>query len=182
MLAGLTLDPVFAYAAATAMGCIFLSGACAKLMDVKRFAAVLDNYALLPDTWIDPVAWLLPLFEIAAGAMLLWPATRELGSVLALALLAVVSAAAAVNVARGRTGFECGCGGDELPLASGLLLRNAALAILLLAAAQRTAARPVVWVDIVTTVMAALFLLGLFKVANLLIGQTEKLERLGKTP
>ncbi|MDR2837176.1 MAG: hypothetical protein LBV49_01185 [Azonexus sp.] len=182
MLAGLTLDPVLADAAAAAMGCIFLSAAWVKLMDVKRFAAVLDNYALLPDDWLDPVAWLLPLLEMAAGLLLLFSASRAAGSALALVLLALVSAAVAVNVARGRTGFECGCGGDELPLAGSLLLRNAALAALLLMAAQRPAERAVVWVDVVTTVMLTLFLLGLFKVTNLLLGQREKLERLGKTP
>lgn len=179
---GMTFDPVVGHAAGAAMGCIFLLGAIAKLKDVKRFAAVLENYALLPDGWLAPAAWLLPLLETVAGSLLMLSATRDAGVAMALALLAVVTSAVAVNVARGRVGFECGCGGDELPLSGGLLLRNAAMALLLLVAAQPASARTTVWVDVVTTVMVTLFLLGLFKVVDLLIGQMARLEQLRKMP
>lgn len=179
----MNFDPVLVHAAAGTMACIFLLGAIAKLMDVPLFSALMENYGLLPRWLLKPVAWLLPLAEAAAGVLLLPVATRFAGACLALALLAVVSAAVAINLVRGRRRIECGCGGgDSLELSEGLLARNVVLAVLLLVAMQVPTDRATVWLDMVSTLMATLFMLGLLKAVNLWLSHQSRLDELRNTP
>ena len=182
MEATLTLDPVLVHAAAGTMACIFLLGAIAKLVDVPLFTALMENYGLLPRWLLKPVAWLLPMLEGLAGVLLLPTATRLAGASLALALLAIVSGAVAINLVRGQRRIDCGCGGDSLELSEGLLARNAILGLLLLVAMQTPSARPTVWLDVVSTLMATVFLLGLIKAVNLWLGHQSKLDELRNTP
>jgi len=182
MTALMTLDPVLVHAAAGTMACIFLLGAIAKLMDVPLFAALMENYGLLPRWLLKPVAWLLPLGEAVAGVLLLPVSTRTAGACLALVLLAVVSAAVATNLLRGRRRIECGCGGDSLELSEGLLARNAVLAVLLVVAMQASTGRATVWLDMFSTLMATLFMLGLLKAVNLWLGHQSRLDELRNTP
>jgi Methylamine utilisation protein MauE len=183
MDAAMTLDPVLVHAAAGTMACIFLLGAIAKLVDVPLFTALMENYGLLPRWLLKPVAWLLPMLEGLAGVLLLPTATRLAGASLALALLAIVSGAVAINLVRGRRRIECGCGGgDGLQLSEGLLARNAVLAVLLLVAMLAPAARATVWLDLVSTLMATLFMLGLLKAANLWLAHQSRLVELRNTP
>ncbi|MDM0111445.1 MauE/DoxX family redox-associated membrane protein [Variovorax sp. J22R133] len=178
----MTFDPVLVHAAAGTMACIFLLGAMAKLWDIPLFMALMENYGLLPRWLLKPVAWLLPLCEATAGVLLLPVGTRFAGACLALVLLAIVSGAVAINLVRGQRRIDCGCGGDSLELSEGLLARNAALAVLLIVAMQSPAARQTVWLDMVSTLMATVFLLGLIKAVNLWLGHQSRLHELRNTP
>jgi hypothetical protein len=184
MTAGLPLlDPVAGHAAAGALGGVLLLGGAAKLRDLALFRAVLEDYRLLPAALIAPVALLLALAELAAGGLLLPVPLRVLGAGLALLVLAVVSAAVTINLLRGRRQIACGCGGDApLPLGAGLLWRNAALALLGLAAAAPVLPRATVWLDPLAAGFAALFLLGLVAVANQLLSHHPRLTALRDTP
>lgn len=81
-----------------------------------------------PRALARPVAAALPLLELGAACLLLPAATAAAGAVLALALLAVFSAALALALARG-TEVDCRCFGQLSAAAAGprALARNAAL-------------------------------------------------------
>jgi len=177
------LDPVLGHTAAASVGAVLLTGALGKLRDVALFKAALDNYRLLPDAWLGAAALGLPLLELAAGALLLPSASRPLGAALAVALLALVTAAVLLRLARGAGRMDCGCGGaTEVPLSHGLALRNLVLMLLAGLAALPVQARPTVWLDAVAAVLATLFLLGLYQTVNLWLSHQPKLLELRNAP
>ena len=91
------------------------------------------------------VAPLIIAAEAAAGLALLVPAatltpstavlTPATGSLMAALLLCLYTGAIAVNLGRGRTAIDCGCGGQATPLSGWLLTRNGLLLCLAWAAA-----------------------------------------------
>lgn len=112
-------------------GLVFLMAGVAKLRNRRVFPGVVANYRLLPVALIGPVAAVLPVVEIGLGVALL--AGLSLAAVPAALLLLVFAGAMAVNIGRGRTHIDCGCGASELrqPLGRALVLRNVVLAALL---------------------------------------------------
>jgi hypothetical protein len=82
----------------------------------------------LREALVEPVARLLIVAESATVLLLVLPSTAGFGAMLAMLLLGAYAAGIAVNIARGRTRIECGCGGPAQPLSAALLLRNALLA------------------------------------------------------
>ena len=170
------IDPAVAHAAAATVGALLLIGAVDKLRDGTAFRAAVENYRLLPNGATGLVARTLPLLEAAAGALLLPTATRSLGAALALALLALFTGAIVVNLLRGRDRIDCGCGGTlHTPLSWGLVLRNALLMLLTLAAAAPLAARATVWLDVIAAGFATLFLLGLYHLATTMLSHHAQL-------
>lgn len=176
----MAVDPALQQVAAAILALVLLTGAGYKLRDLSAFEIDVDNYALLPGALVRPVAWLLPGLEVLAGLMLVSDAVRAPGALLALALLAVVTAAVAINLVRGRTDVGCGCGGleDEQPLSWALVARNALLALLALAALAGAAARPLTWIDYLTVACGALAGYGIYVAANQLIANRPRLARL----
>lgn len=118
-------------AAAIGVGLVFLTASAAKLRSRRMFPGVVANYRLLPDRMVGPVAMALPFVELAVGSGLL--AGFRSAAVPAIVLLLAFAAAMAINIGRGRAHIDCGCGRSELrqPLSRTLVLRNVALAILL---------------------------------------------------
>ncbi|MCG3190072.1 MAG: hypothetical protein LKCHEGNO_02673 [Burkholderiaceae bacterium] len=176
------IDPVFAHSAAAVVGAVLLIGAAEKLREPETWRDALDNYRLLPSAAVGAFARTLPLLEIAAGVLLLPLATRQAGALLALALLAVFTAAIAINLARGRDRIDCGCGGAHTPLGTGVVLRNVALMLLVVAAAAPLHGRATVWLDFVAAGFATLFLLGLYFLANSMLGRQTQLLDLRNYP
>lgn len=177
------LDPVATSALSAVLSVIFLTGAWQKLRDLALFQANIDNYRLLPDGLAWPAAILLPLWELAAGALLLFDPTRTVGAVLAIGLLAIVTTAVAINLLRGRTEIDCGCGslgghvGDQT-LSWGLAARNALLAFAAALALREDAARALVWIDYLSVAGGTLGLLGLYVTVNQLMANTPRLRAL----
>jgi uncharacterized membrane protein YphA (DoxX/SURF4 family) len=90
---------------------VFLRSGLGKTTGLAQFRAAVANYRLLPAVLVTPVAYTLPLAEIAAG-ILLALGILPLVVAAALALLLIAFAAAiAVNLARGRV-IDCGCAGS----------------------------------------------------------------------
>jgi hypothetical protein len=177
------LDPVAASALSAVLSVIFLTGAWQKLRDLALFQANVENYRLLPDGLAWPAAILLPVWELAAGVLVLFDATRTAGAILAIGLLLVVTAAVVINLLRGRTEIDCGCGslgghvGDQT-LSWGLAMRNALLAVAALMTLREDAARALVWVDYLSVAGATLGLLGLYVTANQLMANQPRLHAL----
>src|SRR5690606_28375592 len=142
-------------------------GAFDKLRDFAAFEGVVAGYRLLPSVLHRPFAAAFVGAEVAAGALLLAPDWRAAGAVLTLAVLLVATLGVAINLLRGNTDIDCGCGG--LANASGglswwLVARNGLpllLAAMVLASAGQ-ASRDLVWLDGVTFFGAALAVLGLY--------------------
>lgn len=174
------LDPTLPYMCAATLAIVFIGGAWHKLRDRDAFAMAVEQYRLVPEAWAGTLAWALPLWELAAGGMLLSAATREWGALLAVPLLAAVTAAVAANLLRGRAHIDCGCGGPEggQHLSWGLVARNLLLAAMALAAVAPEAPRELVWLDGLTVAAGTLGLYGLYAAANQLMTNRPRLMNL----
>lgn len=161
-------------AAAAALAAVIWLGALDKLRHFAEFCAAVDAYRLLPGQWARGFAVLFVCTELAAGTLLLPAAQRSLGAGVAALAICVASAAVVVNLLRGHTDIDCGCGGLA-HFASGLswwmLVRNAGL-LLLAALATVTTDRPaaaMAWLDRITFLGLAVVLTGVYYLANQLI-------------
>jgi uncharacterized membrane protein YphA (DoxX/SURF4 family) len=178
------VDPVASHAVAAALGVLLLLAGWAKLRDLDSFRDILANYELLAPPLVGPMASVLALAECAAGALLLPGATRPIGAALAAAVWLVVTAAVALALARGRGGIACGCGAaqQDVPLGTGLVVRNLVLLALTALAAAPIAAREVVWLDFAAVGAAVLFILGAVTLTNTLLAQHSRLHALRNAP
>lgn len=169
-LLSLLTDPVITRSLGATVSIVLLVGAWHKLKDPVVFAGAVENYRLLPESLVPVVARLLPALELTAGGLLLFPETLALGGLLALLLLFVVSAAVGINLLRGHTRIDCGCGGlSGQPLSWGLVVRNAALMGMTALAMQEGIGRPLVWADYLTVGGTVLALVGIYISANQLM-------------
>jgi hypothetical protein len=93
------------------------------------------------------------------------------GAVAAIALLALYSAAIALNLARGRRDIDCGClgPGHRQPLSEWLVARNAAAAIAAATLLAPVDGRPWSWLDALSVSACAACLALLWAAANRLL-------------
>ncbi|MEQ6334475.1 MauE/DoxX family redox-associated membrane protein [Sphingobium sp. MK2] len=119
-------------AASVGIGLILLIAGVNKLRHRTLLPGVIANYRLLAPALIAPAATMLPIAEILIGGALIL-GFAPLPVMLAILLLAVFGLAMAINIRRGRTQIDCGCGRSQLrhPIGWPLVVRNAVLAILL---------------------------------------------------
>jgi hypothetical protein len=152
------MDPVFNSAAALILAWIMATSAWHKARDVAAFRESIVNYRLLPAGLAVPLAWLFPAAEFAAGIGLLAAATRPAAATATVALLLVYTAAITINLLRGRTRIDCGCGGpgQKQFLSGWLLLRNGLLIVLGLVATSDSVVRELGWFDIANIACAAI--------------------------
>ncbi len=123
---------------AAAAGFALLLGTAAwrKLGDLEAFAALAEDYRLLPRWLLVPAAFAIALAE--ATLAVLWlaaPWFRDaawLAGTGTAALMLVYALAMAINLLRGRAWIDCGCGGGET-LSWLHVARNALFAVLALA-------------------------------------------------
>ncbi|MGH7842998.1 MAG: MauE/DoxX family redox-associated membrane protein [Candidatus Binataceae bacterium] len=94
------------------LGGAFVYAGWVKAQDPVGFADSVASFALLPAALISPFALALPIFEFAAGLLLLagWP--RRLGAFALMLLTAVFCVALVQALARGLT-VNCGCFGPS---------------------------------------------------------------------
>jgi thiol-disulfide isomerase/thioredoxin/uncharacterized membrane protein YphA (DoxX/SURF4 family) len=101
----------------------------AKVLDQRGTRDAVINFGA-PANWSGPLAWLLPLTEIAIALGLLLSATAWASALGALLLLGLFIAAIGINLSRGRTP-ECHCFGQlySRPLGWPTLVRNILFAV-----------------------------------------------------
>lgn len=166
----LVFDPVAVHGLAATLAILLMFGAWQKLRDPLVFSAAVENYGLLPVSWVPVLAFCLPVMEAAAGAMLLLPNTAMLGGATALLVLSLATSAVVVNLLRGRRDIDCGCGGlSHQPLSWGLVSRNLALMAAVLVVMHGDIERGLVWLDYLTVTATVLALFGLYVVFNQLL-------------
>jgi hypothetical protein len=143
-------DPIMTLSAAVALAAVFAVAAVAKLRDLPIFAAVVQNFRILPEFLDRPFAYVLPAGELAIAVGLLIEASRGWAAAGALGLLAAFTMAIAVNLARGRREIDCGCFGTShrQTLSGWLIGRNSALALLAVLCLGPAGARPIHWLDL----------------------------------
>jgi uncharacterized membrane protein YphA (DoxX/SURF4 family) len=120
-------------AASVAIGLIFVTAGAQKLRHRAVLPGVIAHYRILPEAAVGPVAALLPVLEIGTGVALV-AGIVPLAAVAGIVLLLLFTGAMAVNIARGRSHIDCGCGDATLrqSLSPALVMRNLLLAGLLL--------------------------------------------------
>jgi hypothetical protein len=165
------VDPVLGHVCRFVLALVLLSAAAHKLRAPRDFLATLHGYALVPDVLAPAVAVALVGAELAIGAGLLAPATRQTAALGATALLALYGASIAVNLLRGRRDIDCGCGGPAArqPLSAWLVLRNACLATMGIAALAPSSGRPLEALDGFTIAAAVAVLYVQYLAVNLLL-------------
>jgi hypothetical protein len=145
-------DPVVQAALRAGASLLFVSSALHKLRDGPAFRAALTGYALLPAALLPAAARVLVAAEVGIGIAVLVPGLAPDACRAGAGLLSLYAGAVALNLARGRSAIDCGCGGPggRRPIGLELVVRNGLLAGLLLWAARGAAPRPWVWLDTAT--------------------------------
>lgn len=92
------------------LGLLFGWAALAKILDLPAFALQVHNFRLLPVSWENLVAMLLPWVELMAALALVLGVRPRAGAFVSGVLLAVFTLGVASAMARGLD-FECGCFG-----------------------------------------------------------------------
>jgi len=150
---------------------IFVQSSVAKLRDMALFGAILRDYRILPLGLVGLIAWAVPIGEVITGLLLIAPIPAIGGCGLGLVLIIAVTAAVLINLRRGRTEIECGCGGATgQRLSYGLVWRNLVLVVGLILAGTRFLPMTLDFVSGSTLLLATgLFVLLYFAVNQLLV-------------
>nr|WP_139812201.1 MauE/DoxX family redox-associated membrane protein [Ensifer aridi] len=133
------LDPIAIGAAIALLFFVFVRAVLHKVTDFGGLRQTVVDYRLVPEGSAGPVAAGLTGAEILSLALLAAPVSRGFGALAAALLLLGYGAVMAINLARGRTSIDCGCGGAGQSVSWALVGRN-----MLLAALTAIAAAPVV--------------------------------------
>lgn len=140
-----------------ALAFVFAVSVLHKIRAFDRFKASMGAYRLLPESWLPLAAPAVIGLELTAIAAIFLPVGP--GASVAGALLLVYTTALTINLLRGNTSIDCGCGDAPTPISGWLLLRNGALLLLVLPQEPQTGAPGLAaWL----LVMAFVVLLGLF--------------------
>src|SRR5262249_44507751 len=158
------IDPVVGWMAVGAAAAIFAASGGLKFYDLEAFRGAVVNYRLLPEWLATPFAWTAPIIESAAALGLLLASIRASAALVLIVMLTFFRAAIVINLARGRIDMVCGCFGPALRqrLSWWLMLRNAALFVLLAIALLPMGARTMGLLDFATASMAAATMIVLY--------------------
>lgn len=151
--------------AACALCLIFLASAWHKWRNPADFLRALAAYRLLPPSVLPTAVPLIIGLEVFA-AVAVW--AGGLGFAPVMALLVLYSSAIAINLGRGRTHMDCGCGGQPIHLSGHLLLRNGGLLLLAMFGARGAPGWHSAAVALVSVLCGAIVLL-LYLTANQLL-------------
>lgn len=154
---------------ALALALLFAAAGLYKLRHRTKFQAQLAEYRLLPPALTPAVSLMLAAIELALALLLLLPAARAVAGYAAATLLIGYAAAIGVNLLRGRSHIDCGCGDRPQLLSEWLLLRNAVLAGGALLTTLSTAPTSFVWSDLIIAVPVFLVICVVYLIAEQLL-------------
>ncbi len=107
---------------------VFARAAWHKASDFTAFTGFVSDYQLVPESQVANASYAIVAIEVAVVLALIIPGGQAIGALLAIALYGLYAGAMGINISRGRTSIECGCGGAPNLLSPVLLVRNGALA------------------------------------------------------
>jgi len=178
------LDPVFDIAFRGALAAILLAAAWHKLRNPIGFWQAAAAYRIVPEALTQSVARLVPIVEIATAVCLVAFTSTAIPVIGAAFLWLAYAGAIAINLLRGRTELDCGCGGisADQKIHWGLVVRNGVLLTGTLALLLPTSARAITWFDYGTAGFAALILLSTYAAAEHLLRNAALLDHEGTHP
>jgi uncharacterized membrane protein YphA (DoxX/SURF4 family) len=163
-------DPVVDLTLRACLALLFVAAGWHKARDVAGFRRIMGAYRMLPASML-PVAALAAIgAELLVAIAILWPRFQAIGAAGMVIILALYSAAIAINLARGRRDIDCGCGGAaEQRLSASLVVRNLILMGAAVATLTPIATRPLIWLDWLTLFGAVAVLAASWAAANRLL-------------
>ncbi|PCJ22381.1 MAG: hypothetical protein COA96_14625 [SAR86 cluster bacterium] len=181
------LDPLILRIIAVGFALLFLLASSHKLSNKMQFHGILAAYQILPASMLGPVAVVIPLLELVLGVA--WCLTAlmsiqiEFVPMLSAMLLTGYGIVIAVNLKRGRSYIDCGCGfssatggaqnasdaGGTQQLSSALVFRNFVLALVALWATTPISARDLGLIDFLNLALAIITLVFLYAAFNQLL-------------
>lgn len=146
------LEPVYSWILALGCALLLARAAAHKLAQPREFVAIVANYRIVPAGLAAIAAVMVVLCEISAVLLLVYPAARSLGAIVAASLFMTYAAAIALNLKRGRTHIDCGCLGPSQRRSIGawMIWRNAVLTIAAALSAAPAATRSLSALDVLT--------------------------------
>lgn len=110
---------------------VLVYAAIGKLGDLRAFAQDIDNYRMLPETWVAAVAITLPTLELVVAAALVSGIGARGASIVATGMMVMFAVGMAQALARG-IDLSCGCFGRAATttVSGWTIARNVALAVL----------------------------------------------------
>ena len=170
----LDIDPLPVSIIAISFGLMLLLASVHKLSEFRRFAAILEDYRVLPAAVVPIAAVILAAVEAVIGLAWLFAPAAIMPAVATVTLLSLYTLGIVVNLLRGRVHISCGCGignavGTGDSLSWGLVLRNMVLIGAAGVAMVPVTARSIGFLDYVTIVAALITIILLFAAANQLI-------------
>ncbi len=127
----------------------------------------LRDYRILPEKGLATATLLVLSIESILALSWLFQIAPVLNALASAALLGVYSFAIGINLARGRVHISCGCGfaaatDAGTPISSGLILRNGALILILLASLLPSNGRELIWIDYIVTALSSVVAILLY--------------------
>ncbi|HYR79207.1 MAG TPA: MauE/DoxX family redox-associated membrane protein [Candidatus Dormibacteraeota bacterium] len=182
-----TIDPAISWTLSLALALVFGTSAMIKFVDFSEFRGALENYRIVPEELSLLAAAIVPISEFGGAIGLLIPRFHAAAAILLIFLLAIFTAAIAINMMRGRLYIDCGCFGPMLrqPLSTWLLVRNGVLMLLGALALLSIDARAITALDVVTITLGASTLVILYGASNYLLANlpaSNRMKRLAMEP
>jgi uncharacterized membrane protein len=165
------IDPAISWTLSVALALVFGASALIKFADFSEFRGALENYRIVPEETSLPAAAIVPISELAGAIGLLVPRFHAAAAMLLIFLVAIFTAAIALNLTRGRLYIDCGCFGPMLrqPLSNWLLVRNGVLIWIGAVALMPNDARAMNSLDFATIALGATTAVLLYGAANYLL-------------
>jgi len=181
------LDPLILRIISVGFALLFIFAAAHKFNNKLQFLGILEAYQILPRAMLDLVVNVIPVLELMLG--LAWALTAllfiqiTLLPLISAMLLSTYAMAIAINLFRGRSYIDCGCGfssvagtalsesksGGIQQLSRALVVRNCMLTIAALMALIPPSLRELGFMDFLSLVIATFTLVLLYGAFNQLL-------------
>ena len=165
------MDPALALMLRFALAGLFVWAAVHKLRDLAGFRVTLNEYGLVPEFLLAPIAALLVGAEALIALGYVIPVWDQAAAAAGTGLFMLYAAAIGINLLRGRSYIDCGCFGPSRnePISPALVARNLLLAVVSAACLWPVADRPLVWLDAFTIGGGVLFCGAIYVSVNNLV-------------
>lgn len=174
------LDPIYSQIVAALVAFVFAHAATHKVMEYARHVGIVADYQIMPAWFVPLLAPLIIVLEFAAAILVLLPATRSTGLILAAGLLLAYLFSIGLNLQRGRTSIDCGCGwgSQEHPISGWLLIRNLLFILATASALLPLANRSLYLADWILVALASSAVIAVYYIGDSLIVNWLKLRKL----
>jgi len=174
----MSVDPAVHIIASLILSYVFVVAGFHKCRSTEEFAAILNNYKILPQSLIRQGVYLFPTVEIMTGVALLIPVTAKPAALSAGFLLSIYMVAIGVNLLRARRNIDCGCGGpaQKQTISEWMIVRNSLLLSLAYIVTRQIEPRSLLWFDWTVIILATLSGCLFYNTANQLLANRDLLK------